>query len=656
VTSRASLRIRGEWEYTLPPLALPDLAQLPEPAVLRRNAAVRLFLERARAVAPSFTLTPATAGVVAAICVRLDGLPLTLELAAGWLKLLSPQTLLARLERPLDLLVDGARDLPERQRTLRATLRWSYDLLDAGEQALLRMLAVFAGGWTLEAAEACCSTAGDPSGSVLQRLASLVDKHLLWTAVGEGVPAAGAVEPRFRMLETVREYALERLGERGEAAQARQRHAACYLALAERAESEFWGPRQRDWADRLDREHDNLRAALQWAQENGGDTTNRGGEIGLRLVGALWRYWLFRGRLREGQEWLERCLAMAEGDGDAEQVAVYAKVLQGAGAFARNLGDNDRAATLFEASVTLYRGLGDTRGLASALGYLAAAGPLDHGDRERARTLFEESLALWRELGNVGGIAYALSNLGQLAFDEGEEARAGTLFRESLSHFRALGDARGVASALENLGCIAHRQGALQEAAVLLEESLSLSRGLAQPLQIARQANALAAVARDQGKVEQAERLYREIYALCREQWPDWGVADALCGLADLALDRQDHTQALALYLEGLALAQQVGTVWPVAGCLDGIATVSGACGRPARAARLWGAAAAVREGMRAPQPLVDRTRHDRAVAAVRAVLGEEAFAVVWAEGRALPTEAAVALALEGHDEAPAGA
>ena len=643
VTSRAPLRIRAEQEFMVSPLAVPDLTQLPESATLASCAAVQLFVQRARAIAPAFALTPATAPTVAAICVRLDGLPLALELAAAWLKVLSPQALLARLEHRLEVLVGGARDLPARQQTLRDTLAWSYDLLTPGEQMLFRRLSVFVGGCTLEAAEAVCAAAGDPSGTVLEGLAALVDKNMLRTAAGDSTTWRGDEEPRFEMLETVREYGLDCLAARGEAEMAQRQHAAYFLALAEQAEPAFWGPEQGDWAARLDVEHGNVRAALRWAQGRAEDPVERGDELGLRLVGAIWRYWLFRGRLREGQAWLEGCLTRT---GDHGAAPARAKVLLGAGAFARNLGDVSRAGTLFAESVALHRGLGDKRGLASALGYLAT-NTLGRGDPETATALHEESLALWRELGNIGGIAYALSNLGDVALRCGDWARARTLYEESLTLFRDLQDNRGIASALQCLGHVARHLGDVPQAVALYEESLALWRHLGHILAITQVLAALAALALERGDVESAEDLYAESLALARDHGQLWLVGTTLFGLAGLALDRGDVGRALALYQESLTLYQRMDSTADVAACLDGVAAVSCAQGQPARAARFWGAAVAVRSVPGPPLPSAHRARYDRDVAAARAALGAEAFAAAWAQGQALPLPEAITYALE---------
>jgi predicted ATPase len=356
-TSRAALRVRGEQEFAVPPLALPDAAQAMDPAELAGVPAVALFVQRVQALRPDFVLTPQDAPAVAAICARLDGLPLALELAAARVKLLPPAALLARLDRRLEVLTGGARDLPERQRTLRATLDWSYDLLDAGAQALFRRLAVFAGGCGLEAAQAVGSAGASPavSGDVLEELGILVDQSLL--RLDE--PADG--EPRLSMLETIRAYGLERLAASGEEAQVWRCHATYYLALAEQAEPALLGPEQVTWLARLERERDNLRAALSWAWESG-ET-----EVGLRIAGALWRFWHLHGYVSEGRGWLDALLERDAAEGNRAPQAVRAKALRSAGGLAFFQGDYARAEVHYDDARRLYEILGDEENRAGAL-------------------------------------------------------------------------------------------------------------------------------------------------------------------------------------------------------------------------------------------------------------------------------------------------
>jgi len=531
-TSRAALRVRGEREQPVPPLALPAEPGAIAPDALLQYPAVDLFVQRAQAVKPTFALTEANAGAIAAICARLDGLPLAIELAAACVKLLPPKVLLARLrgegrERvgtgaALQVLTGGARDLPERQRTMRHTIAWSYDLLGAGDQALFRRIAVFAGGCTLEAAERVCAATGDDSddaratesmpgtGDVLQGLASLVDKSLLRPHEGPGDPSpAGAGddtpdgEPRVAMLETIREYALERLAASGERDALERRHALYYLELARAAESGLRGPAQARWLGRLAAEVDNLRAALDWARASGEVAT------GLRLAGALWRFWQVRGYLSEGRGRLEDLLALGERDGVALPVPaeVRAGALNGAGALAWSQGDYGRAAALCEEALALYRDLGDKGGLALALDTLGFVAR-DQGNYGRAMALLGESLALYRALGDTWSVAFALNDLGLLAVDQGQYADADALYAESLPLRRALGDERGVAVVLSNLGIVATDRGEYERASALFEQSLDLYRALGDRWSAALALNCLGDVARA-GRVRARRRALR---------------------------------------------------------------------------------------------------------------------------------------------------
>ena len=500
VTSRAPLHVRGEQTFAVSPLTLPDPTDPLPVDTLTQYSAIELFLQRARALAPDFELTGANAPAVAAICRRLDGLPLAIELAVPRIALLPPQALLARLERRLSLLIAGAHDLPQRQRTLRAAIAWSYDLLDADERALFARLGIFVGSCTLEAAEAVRGTAGDRQDTVLDRLASLMSKSLLRMDVG------GHGEPRFGMLETIGEYALERLAESGDEEESRRRHAGYYLALAEAAETELTGPTQGMWLERLEDDGDNLRAALQWARESGEI------ETGLRLAGALWRFWYTRGYQREGRGWLEGLLALAVTGPSGPSMVAQAKALNAAGVLAYYQGDCVRAIALHEESLALRRELADKQAIASSLHNLASNVALC-GDHERAVDLYEESLALSRELGAKLAIAATLSNLGDIAREQGSYGRATALSEESLALMRELGDTWGIALLLTNLGRLAREQRDYRHAAGLYAESLALYRRLGDKSEVIACLQDVADLINRQGQVEQAARLYGAVAA-----------------------------------------------------------------------------------------------------------------------------------------------
>src|SRR6266849_6220910 len=398
VTSRAALHLSGEQEFMVPPLALPDLTHLPEPQALAQLASVRLFVLRAQAFQPAFELTAANARTIADICVRLDGLPLAIELAAARIKLLPPQALLKRLSHRLEVLTGGARDLPIRQQTLRNTIQWSYDLLSAQEQRLFRRLSVFVGGCTLEALEALCGSPGYEKIDVLDTVASLIDKSLLHQTERE------EEEPRLMLLETLREYGLEMLATSREMETTQRSHAAYYLQLAEEAEPAVWGPQQAVWFDRLEREHDNLRATLNWLLARAEARENI--EMALRLGGALWWFWSRREHFREGSTFLEHALAQSE----AGATLVRAKALR-------------------------------------AAGQLAAA----HGDTVLGENLCQESLLLLRELGNQVELGRTFFPFGVIAYWRGDLAAAHSRHEEGLAIAREAGDKRGMASLLHGL-------------------------------------------------------------------------------------------------------------------------------------------------------------------------------------------------------------
>jgi predicted ATPase/class 3 adenylate cyclase len=493
VTSRQTLRLRGEHEFPVPPLELPEAPDDLE--ALLQCAASALFIERAITVQPDFAVTQADAHAVAEICRRLDGLPLAIELAAARVKLLSPQAMLVRLSRRLDLLTDGPRDLPERQQTLRDTIGWSYDLLTSGEQTLYRRLAVFSGGWTLEAAEAVCPTGGGLDIGVLEGLGSLVDKSLVRRQT-----VGTQREPRFSMLETIREYGLEQLNASGESEALWRTHAAYYLALAEQAAPYLTGSEQGVWLERLERNHDNLRAALGWARERG-DVA-----LGLRPSGALWRFWYTRGYLSEGRGWLEGMLTLSERTDDPAIGSMRTQALYGAATLASTQNDFDRALALWEASLALSRDVGDKAVAASALNALGLTA-LQRGDVERAATLFGESLALARDVGEPWGIARTLLSLGQTAYVRGDYARAQALFEECLELMRRAGSMSHSAVALLYLGHVAREQGNPARAMSLYQEGLALSQGLGDKLRLVRELEGLATALAAEGHSERAVRL-----------------------------------------------------------------------------------------------------------------------------------------------------
>jgi len=480
VTSRAPLRLRGERELAVQPLALPTPDDLASVAALEQVAAVRLFVARVRQVRPDFVLSMTNAASVAAICQRLDGLPLAIELAAARCRLLDPQMLLERLDARLPLLTEGAMDLPARQRILRATLQWSYDLLPPEARAAFRRLAVFAGGSKLDAAEAVCA-AGDACapGEVFDALSVLAEHHLLqvFLRVAADPPSVAHPHtqderPRFTMLETVREYAWEQLDAHSETAAAQQAHLAYYLALAENAAPHLRDAEQATWLSRLDAERDNLRVALQHAIDTGDASS------GLRLANALLWYWYSRSAAHEGRDWLERLLALdACQEDDAAPRDVRAFALNAAGIFAYQQGDYAGATAHYEACLELRRAEGQRAGVAATLcnlGIIAA----QRDEYARATALYEESVAILRVEGPPGTLARTLNGLGVVARWQGRYDLASSCHEESLAIKRASGDQLGCAVSLHNLGELAYQQGNYDSAEALCQEGLEILRSL----------------------------------------------------------------------------------------------------------------------------------------------------------------------------------
>ena len=668
VTSREVLRLRAEHQLAVPPLALPDPRNLSDAGSLAHVPAVQLFLQRAQAIRSDFQLTTDNATTIAEICLRLDGLPLAIELAAARVKVLSLQALSRRLEHRLQLLTGSMRDLPERQYTLRNTIQWSYDLLSQEEQRLFRRLAVFVGGCTLEAVEGLCSMLGSGGISVLEGLTSLLDKSLLQhMEQRQG-------EPRLRMLETLREYGIEALEASGEMEATRQAHAHYYLLLAEEAEPELAGPQQAEWLERLEQAYDNLRAALLWYLERG--EVEHNSEMALRLVGALGRFWEARGHWSEGWNFIERARAGSKG----VAVSVQVKALNAAAYLLDHLeNDIDRAQALYEEGLVLYRELGDRAGMALSLLHIGEiAGRRGNFAVASART--EEALALFRSVGDKRGIASSLTNLADIVSQQGEYARAVSLGEESLALFKVLGDMQGSAWSLINLAGIVSQQGDYARAISLGEESLALFRALGNlegsiwslfglagllflsqgdparihtlleeglalckqvghKLGIAWALSHLGAEVLQEGNAVKARSLLEESLPLYREGRDQRGIVESLSLLGRVEAFAGDYAAARTDYEESLAIGREVGDNLSMSFSLEGLATVVAVQGDPAWAGRLWGTAEALREAMGTPIPPVYRADYDHSLAAARAQLGEQAFATAWAEGRTMSLE-----------------
>ena len=607
-TSREVLGVPGEAVWIVPPLSLPDPQPWRSPdseeeslIAYQQSEAVQLFVARATAALASFALTGENASWVADICRRLDGLPLAIELAAARVRAFSARQIAERLDDRFHLLSSGLRTAAPRHQTLEATLDWSYGLLPEGEQTVLRRLSVFAGGWTLEGAEAVCAGALDPPG-VIYALANLVDKSLV---VVERPPG----ETRYHFLETIRNYAQQKLEQAGEAAPARDRHLDFYIRWAERGFAQLAGPEQPRWITRFATEHDNLRAALDWSQ-----TAEDRGEAGVRLAGACGHFWRLHGFFSEGRA----RLAAALGRPGAQQ------------------------RTAARARAVLW---------AAHLAYLQS-------DFPATRSLAQDGLAISQEVGPEGraGVAKALDLLGQLSTEVGDYETAPAYFEEALAIYRELQDKPGIADMLLQLGWAAMRSGDYDRAIPLLSESLLLFRELGRSNMLGFALAGMGELAVRRGQYERATGLLEESLALRQELGDQWGIAASLGSLGWVALLQRDFDRMRRLLRESLAIRLEIGELGGLAWCLEKLAEAASLQAQTLphqlrrqeyrRAARIFGAAEALRRPVNSVIDPADRPAYENTLAALRATLGEEAFAEAWAAGSSLPLEEAVDQAL----------
>lgn len=623
VTSREGLHVRAEREYPVPALLLPDMKRLPDLLALSQYEAVALFIERAQAVKPDFQVTNANATAVAEICVRLDGLPLAIELAAARIRLFSPQALLTRLGQRFPLLVSSARDVPARQQTLRQTIQWSYALLTEAEQRLFRRLAVFVGGCAFQAVEAVAEDVAEEQTSVLNTVTSLLDKNLLRQTEQEDG------EPWFMMLETIREFGLEVLSTSGELGAVRHAHAAYSLQLAEKAEPALSGPQQESWFRRLERELDNLRAALSYLLERG--ERGESNEMALRLGAALSWFWSVRSHQLEGWTFLERALERSEG----VAVAVRAKALYVAGQLAWRVGNLNRSEELCQQSLALFREGGDLAGMGNALFTLGNTS-WQKGELATARFHLEESLKLSTETGDKFIMAWSLTVLSVVNMDQGDYPQGYSHAEAGLLLCRERGDKRGIAHALNQLAYGHLCEGDAVKAQPLYEESYPLFKEIGEKTFERFALCGLGRVAFLQGNLSLAHSLLEEASTTFQGEedlWDQYSKAFSLSHLARVVAFEGDAVKARALYEQCLAIVKLVGFKPDTPFHLEGLAAVVAAQGALPWAARLWGAAEVLRDGMGMPIPPVYRADYERSVAAARTQLGEQAFAAAWVEG-----------------------
>jgi predicted ATPase len=599
VTSRAALHVYGEREFPVPALAVPDAQAKTSLDALSQFPAVALFVQRAVAAKPDFELSQQNASAIIEICARLDGLPLAIELAAARVKVLSPSAMRTRLASRLQLLTGGARDLPQRQQTLRAAFDWSHDLLSAAEQKLFRRLSVFVSGCTLEGVEAVCDTKADLELDLLDGMSSMVDKS--WLQQFE--QANG--EPRFLMLETIREYAREKLEASGEDAATKRTHAAYCLVLAEEAAAAESGAEGAEGRERIALEHDNFRAALDWLTETGD------ADWGLRLGTALFRFWESREFLTEGRDRLGKLLQMPSA---AAPTKARARAVFAAGVLASEQGEIGVADALMMESLVIARQLGDQQGAAVSLN-ARAVHARDLGNFALAHSLFQESLAVWRELGDLKAMARALSNLASVLKMQGEFELARSLCGECLAIFQGLGDRTGVAWSLNNQGD----------------------------------------VERDSGNSAGARALYEQALGIFKELDDRWGIAGTLADLGNLAREQKNCPAALPLYRESLKIFQELDHKRGVARLLECCACSAAAEQQAERSLRLAGAAAALRKSIGAPLTPAEQAKLEAILEPARQALANTGSATAWLSGWDMPLENAIAEVLTPETASQSG-
>jgi predicted ATPase/DNA-binding CsgD family transcriptional regulator len=648
VTSRAVLNIRDEKVFVVPPLELPDMTSLPESGALSQYGAVALFLQHATAVQPDFEITAGNAHAIAAICVRLGGLPLALELAAPYIKLFSAEELLDRLMSQKDwpqLLVNGRRDRPERHQTLWHTISWSYNLLDKAEQWLFQHLSVFINGCTFEAVEGLCRALGETTLNIYSTVRALIDKNLLQRVEQD--------RSHLHFLEMVREYALAALDESGEVEVTRRAYAFYYLSLVEEAESKLHEQMQTTWLDRLKREHDNVRSALLWLLEH--EEFRQSTEMALRLSRAIWWFWAVYGYTGERKYFARRALHFLKQALEGKKaiaVAIRVKVLNAAASLMILQSNYDQALALLKESLVHCREIGDRAEITRAL-YLLGDIAWRKGDLMTARSWGEEALQLQREGDDTWGIANSLELLASIALDQGEYARVCCLIEQSQEAWRELRHTEGMAHGRLLLAAVAVNQGEYAKALALSEEGLILSQNAGEKRHIAFALLIKGFIAFFQEENTLANSFFKEAHALSREIGNQWGASLGLCGLGGVALRQGDDARAHVLYEESIMLLKGENHPSVIALCLEGLGGAAMTQSLSRWAAQLWGAAERLRETRMLPMPSVIRHKmHEPVVAMARDQLGEEAFARAWSQGRAMTLEQV--LAAQGQEAEPA--
>jgi non-specific serine/threonine protein kinase len=678
-SSREALGVKGEQAWHVPSLSIPDLKHLPDAEHLSQYESVRLFVDRAVLSQPHFAVTDENANAVAQICSRLDGIPLAIELAAARVKVLKAEQIAERLNDRFRLLTGGSRTALPRQQTLRALIDWSYDLLSENEKLLLRSLAVFMGGCTLEAAEQVCSDGQIHAEDLLDLLIHLVDKSLVVVDEHPG-------QLCYRMLETVRQYAREKLLESGEGERLHTRHLAYFLKFTEEAEPHLFRTDQIEWLDRLELDDDNLRAALDWAVD---DPRNHPPEAALRLCNALWYFWFVRGYESYGKEWMERALSkpgqpqvtvargralgyfanlasMFRADSQVlelpleesleighalrdRQGVAFALYVKGRSAWSAN--NIAVAKTFLSESLNIYQEINHQWGLARVLFTFGQIHDFFESDYPTARRYYEESLQIYREIGERRGMAYAVNNLGNLALNQGDWAGARSLFEQTLSLSRELGDKHGISIGMAGISITLLGQGIDHSAGKSLEEwlaeSLTIARELGDRNASAEVLVAMGRAARFQNNYEEALKLHTEDLIYAREVNDEWLIVHNLLPLGELARLENNYAAALSYLLEALSVAKEMKDRQIIAYLFDEFAALGVAQGQANRSVTLFGAAEVLRAAIQVVLFPVERAEVDKNIAAARAQLSEDEFNKAWAEGKVMTMEEAVKFALE---------
>jgi predicted ATPase len=629
-TSRQPLGVDGEMTYEVTPLDLPDPRHLPPLHQLSDVSAIKLFVDRAMASLPSFAITVTNATAVVHTCRRLDGIPLALELAAARIKAISVEQLAQRLDDTFWLLSGGgATKLPHHQ-TLQAMMDWSYDLLTDRERRVFRSLSVFAGGFTLDAAEQVCAVSGQARDEVFELLSNLVDKSLIAVDRDRDL--------RYRLLEPIRMYAEDKLRQAEEHRVMRDNHLEYFAALAERVETTLWTGEHKRGAAVLDAEHDNLRAGLAWARSGEGPV-----DAGLRLAAALGWFWYVRGYSLEARRWLEDLVPRR----GAAAPRVQVRSLNRAGLFAWHQGDYDHAVMRCNEGLELARQLGDKGEVAFALSILGMTASQPQGAYARATRLLSESLTLAQEIGDRWTTAMDLHHLGRVSWRRGEYARAQELLEQSLLAFKSFDDDTGIAYAKYSLGLVARDQGDYARAVALQEESLALMAETGDRIHYTVALNSLGILARLAGDYVKAAALAEESLRQFREYGDKPGVGLALYSLAMALMHQGESRKAGEVFRQSIAVRVDVGDRRAVAEVLEGMAALAALDREPERGARLLGMAQALREAVGAPVPAALRQEYERTISVLRAALGPERFETAVLEGQRTTLKEAVSFAAQ---------